>query len=141
VSAPHTRHPRGILDTSAVILLDRIPSVELLPLAPVITAITLAELGVGPLVATNEVERARRQAHLQQAEASFNPLPFDVDAARVFGSVAASLRQAGRKVAARRNDAMIAAIALANRLPVYTCNSRDFEGIENLEVVTIPPPA
>jgi predicted nucleic acid-binding protein len=141
VSSSLTKHPRGILDTSALILLDRFPSAELLPLAPVITAITLAELSVGPLVATNDVERARRQAHLQQVEASFDPLPFDVDAARVFGSVAASLRQAGRKVAARRKDAMIAAIALASGLPVYTCNSRDFEGIDGLEVITIPVPA
>jgi predicted nucleic acid-binding protein len=121
-----------------VILLDRFPSVEMLPLVPVITAITLAELSVGPLVATDEVERARRMAHLQQVEASFNPLPFDVGAARAFGGVVASLRQAGRKVAARRKDAMIAAIALASGLPVYTCNSRDFEGIDGLEIVTIP---
>jgi tRNA(fMet)-specific endonuclease VapC len=135
------RHSRGILDTSAVILLDQVASVELLPVVPVITAITLAELSVGPLVVTDEVERARRIAHLQQVEASFSPLPFDVDAARVFGSVAASLRQAGRKVAARRKDAMIAAIALASGLPVYTCNSRDFEGIAGLEIVAIPVPA
>jgi tRNA(fMet)-specific endonuclease VapC len=137
---PQDRHPRGVLDTSAVILLDRFPGVEQLPLVPVITSITLAELSVGPLVAADEVERARRVAHLQQVEASFHPLPFDVDAARVFGSVVASLRQGGRKVAARRKDAMIAAIALASRLPVYTCNSRDFEGIDGLEVVPIPVP-
>ena len=108
---------------------------------PTITAITLAELSIGPLTAKSEVERARRVAHLQQVEASFSPLPFDVDAARAFGSVAASLRQAGRKVAARRKDAMIAAIALASGLPVYTCNARDFEGIDGLEVVPVPVPA
>jgi tRNA(fMet)-specific endonuclease VapC len=134
-------HQRGILDTSALIHLDQFSSVELLPRVPMITAITLAELSVGPLVVKSEVERAHRVAHLQQVEATFSPLPFDVDAARMFGGVAASLRQAGRKVAARRMDAMIAAIALARRLPVYTCNSRDFEGIDGLEVVTIPVPA
>lgn len=134
-------HPRAILDTSALILLDRISSVENLPRVPLITALTLAELSVGPLVAKNEVERARRVAHLQRVEATFRPLPFTVEAARAFGGVAASLRQAGRKVAARRWDAMIAAIALANGLPVYTCDARDFEGIDGLEVVTIPVPA
>ena len=107
----------------------------------VVTTITLAELSVGPLVVKSDVERARRMAHLQQLEASFDPLPFDVDAARAFGTVAASLRQAGRKVEARQKDAMIAAIALANELPVYTCNPRDFEGIEGLEVVPVPVPA
>lgn len=107
---------------------------------PVITAVTLAELSVGPLVARNEVERARRQAHLQQAEQAFNPLPFDADAARVYGSVAASLRQDGHKAKARGKDAMIAAIALAHGLPIYTCNPDDFSGIEGLEVVHIPVP-
>lgn len=135
------RHQRGILDTSVIIQLDRLSDAEPLPITPLITAISLAELSVGPLVAGNEVEQARRQAHVQLAESAFSPLPFGVEAARVFGSVAASLRQAGRKPAARGKDAMIAAIALANRLPIYTCNARDFEGIDGLEVVTIPVPS
>jgi tRNA(fMet)-specific endonuclease VapC len=131
-------HQRAILDTSALIFIDRIPSVELLPRVPMITAISLAELSVGPLVVRSDIERARRIAHLQRVEATFSPIPFDDEAARAFGGVAASLRQAGRKVAARRNDAMIAAIALAKELPVYTCDARDFEGIDGLEVVLIP---
>lgn len=138
---PTGGHPRAILDTSALIFLDRFSSAEILPRVPLVTAISLAELSVGPLAAKSEVERARRVAHLQRVEATFSPLPFDVEAARVFGGVAASLRQAGRKVAARRKDAMIAAIALAKGLPVYTCDMRDFEGIDGLEVVTIPIPA
>lgn len=141
MNAPQVRHQRGILDTSALIPFNRFREVELLPVVSLITTITLAELSVGPLTVKNEVERARRLAHLQQVEASFSPLPFDVDAARAFGSVAASLRASGRKVSARRKDAMIAAIALANELPVYTCDARDFEGIDGLEVVTIPVPA
>jgi predicted nucleic acid-binding protein len=134
-------HQRAILDTSALILIDRMPSVELLPRIPMITAISLAELSVGPLVVKDDIERARRLAHLQRVEAIFRPLPFDVEAAGAFGGVAVSLRKAGRKIEARRKDAMIAAIALARELPVYTCNARDFEGIEGLEVVPIPVPA
>lgn len=141
MNAPQVRHQRGILDTSALIPFNRYREVELLPVVSLITTITLAELSVGPLTVKSEVERARRLAHLQQVEASFNPLPFDVDAARAFGSVAASLRASGRKASARRKDAMIAAIALANELPVYTCDARDFEGIDGLEVVTVPVPA
>lgn len=131
-------HERAILDTSALILLDRIPFVDLLPRVPMITAISLAELGVGPLVARNDLERARRMAHLQRVEATFGPVPFDVEAARAFASVAASLRKQGRKLEARRRDAMIAAIALSRGLPIYTCNARDFEGIDRLEVIRIP---
>jgi predicted nucleic acid-binding protein len=67
----------------------------------VISAITLAELSVGPPVAGTEAERADRLAHLQQAEADFDPLPFDADTARAFGQVAASLRRSGRKASAR----------------------------------------
>ena len=130
---------RGVLDTSTVIALPGITDPSTLPSEPVITAVTLAELSVGPLVAANEKERAARQAHLQQAEADFDPLPFDAAAARAFGQVAASLRRSGRKVGARSYDAMIAATALANDLAVYTRNPTDFEGIEGLTVVTVPP--
>jgi len=86
-----------VLDTSTVILLPQITDASTLPAEPLITAVTLAELSVGPLVATDERERAARQAHLQQAEADFDPLPFDAAAARAFGRVALSLRRAGRK--------------------------------------------
>jgi len=132
---------QGILDTSTVILLPRLEHATSLPAEPLITTVTLAELSVGPLVVKDEHERAARQAHLQQAEADFDPLPFDAAAARAFGRVAASLRRAGRKPAARAYDAMIAAIAIANDLPVHTCNPADFDGIDGLEVVAVPHPS
>jgi tRNA(fMet)-specific endonuclease VapC len=131
---------QGILDTSTVILLGRINQPEGLPAEPLITAVTLAELSVGPLVAADATERAVRQSRLQQAEADFDPLPFDADAARAFGRVAASLRSAGRKVQARSYDAMIAAIALAVNLPLYTVNPTDFEGIDGLDLRAVPHP-
>lgn len=130
----------GLLDTSTLILLPQLVDPSVLPLHPLISAITLAELTVGPLVARDEKERAARQAHVQQAEADFQPLPFDAQAARAFGGVAASLRRSGRKGAARAYDAMIAAIAVANELPLFTCNPADFAGIEGLSVVTVPHP-
>ena len=109
---------RGVLDTSTVILLPRLADPELLPTEPLITAVTLAELSVGTLVARSDQERAARQAHLQQAEADFDAIPFDAAAARAFGQVAASLLRCGRNTAARAYDAMIAATAVANTLPV-----------------------
>ena len=133
-------HEQGLLDTSTVILLPRLVDPELLPHEPMITTITLAELAVGPLIAATDEERAARLAHVQQAEADFDPLPFDAPAARAFGRVAASMRHAGRKTQARTYDAMIAAIAVANDLPLYTCNPADFKGIDGLEVVAIPNP-
>lgn len=131
---------RGVLDTSTVILLKRLDDPAALPAEPFITAVTLAELSVGPLAARSEEERATRQVVLQEAEADFEPIPFDAAAARAFGRVAASLRRSGRTTAARTYDALIAATALANGLPVFTCNPRDFAGIDGLEVVAIPHP-
>lgn len=130
----------GLLDTRTVILLPRLQDPDILPAEPYISSITLAELSVGPLVATSDAERAARLAHLQQAEADFDPLPFDADAARAFGQVASSLRRSGRKAAARAFDAMIAAVALANEMPLYTCNPADFAGIDGLTVVALPHP-
>jgi predicted nucleic acid-binding protein len=130
----------GVLDTSTLILLGRITAIDALPDAALITAVTLAELTVGPLVATTDDDRVARQAHLQAAEADFDPLPFDAAAARAFGGVAASLRRSGRKATARAYDAMIAATAVAAEIPVYTCNPSDFVGIDGLEVVEVPHP-
>lgn len=137
---PAVQHRRGVLDTNTVIMLSQVTDATSLPQEPLITAVTLAELSVGPLVAPTDAERAARQAHLQQAEADFDPLPFDATAARAFGRVAASLRRAGRKVNARAYDAMIAATALAHGLPLYTCNPNDFVGIDGLDVVPVTLP-
>jgi hypothetical protein len=64
-------------------------------------------------------------------------LPFDAGAARAFGSVAAALRGANRKVAARGFDAMIAAIALAHGLPLFTTNADDFATVADLTSVLV----
>ncbi len=134
-----TGHPVGVLDTSAVVLLGSLDP-DLLPAEPVITAITLAELSVGPLATDDPTERAARQIRLQATEASFDPLPFDAAAARAFALVAAQLRNTGRRVRPRAFDALIAATAIANELPLYTCNARDFAGIAGLDVVELPHP-
>jgi tRNA(fMet)-specific endonuclease VapC len=131
---------KGMLDTSTVILLGRIDDPASLPEEAVVSAITLAELSVGPLVAATADERAARQAHLQQAEADFEAVAFDGEAARVFGTVAASLRASGRKPAARAYDALIAASAIAQGLPLFTCNPTDFEAISGLDVRAVPHP-
>ena len=130
----------GLLDTSVVIALPSLADPAVLPGEPVISAVTLAELTIGPLVARTPAERARRQAVLQQAEADFEPLPFDAAAARAFGTVAAALRSRGQKPTARAFDALIASVALANGLPLYTANVADFAGIPGLRVegVAIP---
>jgi tRNA(fMet)-specific endonuclease VapC len=126
----------GLLDTNVVIRivdLDR----SSLPADPKISVITLAELSVGPLVATDPAKVAVRQSHLQVAEADFVPIPVDAAVARAFGRVAADMRRVGRKASARQFDALIAATALAYELPLYTANPDDFAGIDGLDVRTV----
>lgn len=132
-----TRHERGLLDTSVVVSLGGLTDSDALPSRCFVSAITLAELSVGPLVATSGTERVARQSVLQQVEADFHPIPFDDRAARAFGGVAAQLRASGRKTTARAYDALIAATAVADDMPVFTRNPDDFAGIESLEVVVL----
>jgi len=134
-----TVHPVGVVDTNIVVLLGRL-NVEDLPEEPLITTVTLAELSVGPLVADDPAERAARQVRLQEAEAAFDPLPFDAPAARAFGRVASALRHAGREIRPRAFDTLIASIAMANDLPLYTCNPSDFRAMSELTLVTVPHP-
>ena len=134
-----TRHLRGLLDTSVVVSLGGLTDLDALPARCFVSAITLAELSVGPLVAKTDRERIARQSVLQQVEADFHAIPFDDRAARAFGRVAAELRASGRKTTARAYDALIAATAVANELPVFTLNVDDFSGISSLTVVEVDP--
>ncbi len=134
------RRPRGLLDTSAVIDLDLL-SEEDLPVELAISAVTIAELSAGPHATTDPQERAGRIERLQAAEATFDQLPFDASAGRAYGRVYAALLTAGRRARGRRAlDMLIAATALANELPLYTCNPDDFEGLTGLlEVLAVSP--
>ncbi len=129
----------GLLDTSAVLLRGRVVDAAVLPQIGCISAVTIAELSAGPLLTDDPDERARRQAHLQQAESDFDPIPLDAAAARAYARVAQAMRARGRKVRARGFDALIAAVALANGLSVHTSNPDDFAGIPGLRVVDIRP--
>jgi len=129
---------RGLIDTSVVVDLEKVDPTRL-PADIAISALTLAEVACGPHAATDEFERARRQSHLQQVEASFEPLAFDSACGRAFGQIYAAVLRTGRKVRGGRTvDLMIAATALANQLPLYTLNAVDLHGLEDLvEIVDL----
>ena len=135
---PELRAPRGILDTSVVIDLDRIEPARL-PVEVAVTAITIAELAAGPHATDDPAERARRQDRLQRVEASFDPLPFDGSAARAYGRVYSAVVAAGRKArGARAVDLMIAAVACSVELPLCTRNPDDFRALDGLvTIITI----
>jgi predicted nucleic acid-binding protein len=122
---------RGLLDTSVVIDLNEIEPARL-PREAAVTALTLAELAAGPHATDDAAERARRQERLQRAEAAFDPLPFDDQAARAYGRVYAATRASARKPrGARAIDLLIAAVALANELPLFTRNAADFQHLDD----------
>jgi hypothetical protein len=125
---------RGLLDTSVVIDHD-ILDAALLPDESAIAAITLAELAAGPHATQDDEERARRQDRLQWAAATWDPLPFDADAARMYGRIFAATKSAGRSSRARVADLLIVATAAANGLPLYTRNPSDVSALEG--IVTI----
>lgn len=127
---------RGLLDTSVVIDLKEIDP-QLLPDESAITALTLAELSAGPHATTDEQERACRQDRLQWASAIWEPLPFDVDAARMYGRIFSAVRMAGRTTRSRLADLLIASIAASNGLPLYTRNPNDFVGLEQIVTVKV----
>lgn len=132
---PERRRARGLVDTSVVIDLDRVDA-QSLPREIAISAITLAELAAGPQATEDLEERARRQDRLQRTEATFDPLPFDAEAARAYGRVYAAVVCAGRKARGRRaTDLLIAATAAAAKLPLYTRNPKDFAYLENVLTV------
>jgi len=126
------RPPRGLLDTSVVIDLERVDPSKL-PIEVAVSALTMAELAAGPHAASDADERGRRQDRLQRAEAAFDPLPFDGEAARAYGRIYAAVTASGRKArGARAVDLLIAATACAAGMPLYTRNGADFEGLDGL---------
>lgn len=131
-----TGRERGLVDTNVLILIDTVDPDEL-PAEILISSITMAELAAGPHFTTDPGERARRIERVQNAEALFEPLPFDTRAARRYGHVVAAVLAAGRNPKPRRIDLMIAAIASAHELPLFTVNPSDFVGLEDL--VTLLP--
>lgn len=125
---------RGLLDTSVVIDLPKVP-ISQLPDELAISTVTLAELAAGPHASDVPAERAARQRRLQWAEATFDPLPFDAEAARSYGQVYALVRAAGKHPRRRLAALLIASVAVANDLPLLTRNPTDFTGLESVLTV------
>lgn len=127
---------RGLLDTSVLIDHDQI-DVARLPDESAIAAITLAELTAGPHATDDHGERARRLDRLQWVAATFDPIPFDVEAARAYGRVFAAVRATGRSSRTRLADLLIASTAVAHGLSLYTRNEADFAGLSEVVQVVV----
>ena len=134
---PDERHRRGLLDTSVVIDIETLGPSQL-PMEVAVSALTMAELAAGPHATTDPEERGRRQDRLQRADATFDPLPFDTDAARAYGRIFSAVMATGRKArGARAVDLLIAATALGAGLPLFTRNGDDFLALDGLVEVVV----
>lgn len=136
------RYTRGLGDTNILILVERLSPTDM-PADLLVSTVTLAELSAGVHSAADAGERARRIARLQRVEGLFSPLPFDAEAARQYGIIAGEVIAAGRTPRSRVADLMIASVAAANKLPLFTTNPDDFHGAEKVvPIVPVPvPPA
>lgn len=129
----------GLVDTSCIVLLDDLDGAHL-PERMVMSAVTVAELSAGAVLAVDPPQIAARLLTLQRAQSTIESLPFDDAAAQAFASVSAELRTAGRTRAARSFDVLIAATALSRGLPLYTVNPRDVAGVRGLTIKPVPHP-
>ncbi len=124
---------RGILDTSVLIATDISP----IPGELAISAVSLAELQFGVLVAGDEA-RAARLTRLSAIQRRFHPLPVDELVADSYAQLAARVVKVGRQPRARVMDLLIAATAHAHGATVYTRNATDLTGLEELvEIVAV----
>jgi predicted nucleic acid-binding protein len=123
-----TEPTKGLLDTSVVLDHDE----------SAISSVTLAELAAGPHATDESDERARRQDRLQWAAATWDPIPFDDEGARVYGRMFAAARAAGQSSRSRFADLLIASTAAANNLPLYTRTPDDFQALrEIIKVIAV----
>ena len=128
----------GLLDTSALIAGEagRPLDTVAMPDDVFVSVVTIAELHAGVLVAADVETRARRLMTLESI-AMLEPLTVDVTAAMRWAALRVTLAESGRRM--NVNDLWIAAIAMANSMPVITQDD-DFDalrGVRGFEVIAV----
>lgn len=124
---------KALLDT-AVLIAATAPD----GITGAISVASIAELHFGVLVTVGADERARRVQRLGVIEATFDPLPVDVDVAREWGRLSAAVKDRGGQPRKRAVDLAIAATANVHGVPLLTPNLPDFRIISDLVDVRAP---
>jgi len=117
-----------LLDTSVLLGPDPGP----IEAEVAISAISLAELHFGVLMARTPDVRAERLRRVALIEKTFDALPVDDAVARAYGRLAAAVALAGRQPGARVADLLIAATAVSQQAVLWTRNVEDLTGLEGL---------
>jgi predicted nucleic acid-binding protein len=123
VSAPGN----GLLDTSVFVAREDGRALGELPDRIAISVVTIGELQLGVLSASDDEIRARRADTLSLARAA-DPIPVNEAIMVTWARMVVDCRTAGIHRAVKLTDALIAATAIEHGLPVVTQDS-DFEKI------------
>jgi len=101
-----------------------------------ISSITVAEIRLGIALLPSGRRRDGLQSlsdTLLELDFAGRCLPFDTTAAGCYANLSAEKTKAGRAISVE--DAMIAAVAIANGLALATRNIRDFDAIKDLSLI------
>jgi predicted nucleic acid-binding protein len=133
-SGDDTDNGVGLADTSLFIAVEQHRSFSTRPPERVaVSVVTVGELRLGVLAATDGPTRARRLETLS-AVAALHPLPVDEGVAHAWATLRLALRDADKRMPI--NDSWIAATAIANDLAVATQDS-DYDDIPGLRVIRV----
>lgn len=124
----------GLADTSVFVAVEQGRTLSGAPPQSIaVSVVTVGELRLGVLAASDGQTRARRLETLSRAEA-LEPLPVDRGVAHAWAALRLALRDGGRRMPL--NDSWIAATAIANRVPVVSQDD-DYDGVPGLEVIRV----
>jgi predicted nucleic acid-binding protein len=125
---------RAIADTSIFIAKETGRELGELPEEVAVSVVTVAELELGVLRASDEDARAIRLSTLARVRATYPLLPVDPEVASCFARIASAELARGRRL--RRHDTWIAATAMRHGAAVLTQDS-DFTSFEDIAVLRV----
>jgi predicted nucleic acid-binding protein len=123
---------KAVADTSIFIAQETGRELGDLPEKIAVSVITVAELELGVLRATDPDARARRLSTLSRVQSVYPLLPVGPEVASCFARIAATEREEGRRL--RRHDTWIAATAMHHRAAILTQDA-DFSSFQGVEVI------
>jgi predicted nucleic acid-binding protein len=123
---------KAIADTSIFIAQETGRELGELPEKIAVSVITVAELELGVLRATDPDARARRLSTLSRVQSVYPLLPIGPEVASCFARIATAQRARGRRL--RRHDTWIAATAMHHRAAVLTQDA-DFSSFDEITVI------
>jgi predicted nucleic acid-binding protein len=125
----------AVLDTSIFVAIEQGQGLtRSLPDQVAVSVVTLAELELGVLVASDSDTRSKRLATLTRVREQTAGLPADDRVAAAYARLAAAAITAGRRP--RIHDTWIAATALAHGAAVWTRDA-DFTAFAAVDVVRV----